>query len=158
MNHSIMKGFGFGLTSGCITTLGLIIGLNSTTGSTLIIISGILVIALADSMSDAMGMHIAEESTKNHSHKEVWTATIATFLSKFIFSLTFVIPFLIFSNNTAILICITWGLLLISVFSYYIAREEKMNAFKSVFEHLSIAILVIVATHLIGNWISTLGK
>jgi hypothetical protein len=40
MNDSIKKGFGFGLTSGVITTLGLIVGLHSSTNSTLAVIGG----------------------------------------------------------------------------------------------------------------------
>ena len=33
MKASIKKGFGFGLTSGVITTLGMMVGLNASTGS-----------------------------------------------------------------------------------------------------------------------------
>lgn len=53
MRLSIRKGFSFGLTSGVITTLGLIVGLHSSTHSDLSVIGGILSIAIADAMSDA---------------------------------------------------------------------------------------------------------
>jgi hypothetical protein len=50
------------ITSGVITTLGLIVGLNSGTASKEIIIAGVLTIAIADSLSDALGMHISQEA------------------------------------------------------------------------------------------------
>ena len=77
MKLSIMKGFSFGLTSGIITTLGLIVGLHSSTHSKLVIIGGILVIAIADALSDAMGMHISEESERKHTTKETKKSIIA---------------------------------------------------------------------------------
>jgi len=60
MRHSITTGFSFGLTSGVITTLGLLVGLNSGTHSKLVVIGGILTIAIADAFSDALGIHISE--------------------------------------------------------------------------------------------------
>ena len=48
MNHSVKIGFCFGSTSGIITTLGLMVGLNSGTHSKLVVIGGILTIAIAD--------------------------------------------------------------------------------------------------------------
>ena len=68
MNHSIKTGFSFGLTSGIITTLGLIVGLNSGTGSKLVVLGGILTIAIADAFSDALGIHISEESENKHNN------------------------------------------------------------------------------------------
>jgi len=153
MKQSIKKGFSFGLTSGIITTLGLIVGLNASTESKLVVIGGILIIALADSMSDALGIHISEESEDRHSKKEIWESTIVTFLSKFIFAATFIIPVLLFQLNTAIIVSIIWGLLLILVFSWYIAVQQKTKPYKAITEHLVLAILVIIITNYVGKWI-----
>jgi len=87
MKHSLKIGFSFGLTSGIITTLGLIVGLHSGTHSKLVILGGILIIAIADAFSDALGIHISEESEGKHTTKEIWESTIATFLAKFVFAL-----------------------------------------------------------------------
>jgi len=40
VKHSIKVGFSFGITSAVITTLGLIVGLNSSTHSTLAVMGG----------------------------------------------------------------------------------------------------------------------
>lgn len=155
MRISIRKGLGFGLTSGIITTLGLIVGLNSGTHSKLVILGSILIIAIADASSDALGMHISEESgSKKTTRKQVWESTASTFLFKFIFALSFIIPILIFELQTAIIISIVWGLLLLALFSFYIAKQKNMNPLKSIFEHLIIAVIVIIITHLLGNWVS----
>jgi len=153
MKLSTKKGIGFGLTSGVITTLGLIIGLNSGTHSKSIIISGILIIAIADALSDSVGVHISEESEKNKSKSHVLNITITTFLSKLFFALTFLIPIILLNINTAIIISIIWGLLLITIFSYYIAKGNKL---KVILEHLLITIIVIFSTHFIGKGINNI--
>ena len=153
--HSIRKGVSFGLTSGIITTLGLIVGLNAGTHSRLVIFGGILIIAVADAMSDAMGIHISEEAENKHMQKTIWESTLATFLSKFIIALSFIIPIILLELSTAIIVSIIWGLSLISLFSYKIAKKGKLKPYKVVSEHLLITILVIIATYYIGIWIST---
>ncbi|MGZ8381620.1 MAG: hypothetical protein ACXW4C_08190, partial [Nitrospira sp.] len=55
MKASFKTGLSFGLTSGVITTLGLMVGLHSGTHSRTVVIGGILTIAIADAMSDALG-------------------------------------------------------------------------------------------------------
>ena len=69
MKLSIKKGLGFGLTSGIITTLGMMVGLHSSTHSDKVVIGGILIIAVADAMSDALGIHISEETDARKSKK-----------------------------------------------------------------------------------------
>lgn len=155
MKLSIKKGFSFGLTSGIITTLGLIVGLNSSTSSILVVISGILVIAIADAMSDALGIHMSVESENKSSTKEIWESTIATFLSKFLFALSFIVPFLFLQLSHAIIISVIWGLGLIAIFSYYMAKQENIKPYRAILEHLIIAIIVIITTHYVGEWIGT---
>ena len=147
-------GFSFGLTSGIITTLGLMVGLHSGTHSKLVVISGILTIAIADAFSDAMGIHISEESEDKHTSKEIWLSTISTFLTKLCFALTFAVPVLLFELLTAVVISIVWGLLMLSVFSFFIAKEQKKNPRQVVAEHLIIALVVITIAHYIGDWVA----
>jgi len=79
MKQSTHAGFNFGLTSGIITTLGLMVGLNSSTQSHYVVVGGILTIAVADALSDSIGMHFAVESQNTHTNKEIWEATLSTF-------------------------------------------------------------------------------
>ena len=155
VKHSVRVGFSFGLTSGIITTLGLMVGLHSGTGSKLAVLGGVLTIAVADAFSDALGIHIAEESENVHGPKEIWESTISTFFSKFVFALTFVIPILAFELSTAILVSIIWGLSVLSIISFRIAKEQRQKPWMVVAEHLTIALVVIVITHYVGDWISS---
>jgi len=151
---AIFKGFGFGLTSGVITTLGMIIGLYTTTESKYVVISGILSIAIADSVSDALGMHLSEESDTTKSSKHIWIATLFTFLSKFIITVSFIVPVLLFNLNLAILISIIWGIFLVSIYSFKIAIERGENPYKAVFEHLLIMSIVLTIVYFTGKTLS----
>lgn len=155
MKHSLKIGFNFGITSGIIITLGLLVALHSGTHSKIIVLGGVLAIAIADAFSDAMGIHISEESENVHTKKEIWEATISTFLFKFFCAVTFIIPILLFDLLTAIVVSVIWGLSILSILSYKIAKEQKIKPWKAVVEHLTIAILVIALTHYIGDWIAT---
>jgi len=84
MKDSLRTGISFGLTSAIITTLGLMVGLHSGTGSKMVVLGGVFTIAIADAFSDALGIHISEESENVHTVGQIWGATIATFLAKLI--------------------------------------------------------------------------
>jgi len=156
MKRSVKKGFGFGITSGIITTLGLMVGLFSSTNSKIVVLGGILMIAIADAMSDALGIHLSEELS-GKTCKEVWESTISTFVFKFIFATIFVIPILIFKLQLAIILSVLFGLCLLGIFSYFIAVQNKKNPFPVITEHVVIAILVVILTYLIGEFAGNLG-
>ena len=155
MKHSLKTGLSFGLTSGVITTLGLMVGLNSGTHSRLAVIGGILTIAIADAFSDSLGIHISEESENKHTAKEIWESTIFTFFFKFIFALTFIIPVLMLKLSTAIVVSVIWGLSILSILSFSIAKEQKVKPWKVIAEHLIIALVVVVIAHYVGDWIAS---
>ena len=154
--HSLEVGFSFGITSGIITTLGLMVGLNSGTHSQVTVIGGILTIAIADSFSDALGIHISEESEGKHSDKEIWQSTFFTFLSKFIFASLFILPILFFDLSLAIIISIVSGLFLLSMLSYLLSKRQGTKAWNVVLEHLVVAIVVIFLAHYAGVWIASM--
>ncbi|HCG76734.1 MAG: hypothetical protein CO162_03265 [bacterium (Candidatus Ratteibacteria) CG_4_9_14_3_um_filter_41_21] len=155
MKHSLKTGFSFGLTSGIITTLGLMVGLHSGTHSKRVVLGGILIIAIADAFSDALGIHISEESENKHITKEIWQSTISTFISKFVFTLTFIIPVSLLELSTAIVVSIIWGLSMLCILSFRIAKEQKARPWKVIIEHLIIALVVIVITHYLGDWVAS---
>ncbi|MCQ4574838.1 MAG: hypothetical protein NOU37_06275 [Candidatus Brocadiales bacterium] len=155
LNHSIRTGLSFGLTSGIITTLGVVVGLHAGTHSKIAVLGGILIIAIADASSDALGIHIAEESENIHTQKEIWQATISTFVFKFFCALTFVVPVLMLDLQTAVVVSVIWGLSVLSILSYIIAREQDKKPWVIIGEHLLVAVAVICATHYIGDWISS---
>ena len=156
MENSLRTGITFGLTSAVITTLGLMVGLHSGTNSKIVVLAGILTIAIADAFSDALGIHISKEAENSQTTRQIWVATISTFLAKFLFAMTFVVPVLLFTLSTAIVMSLIWGLSILTILSYVIAKSQKKSPWKIVGEHLMIAIVVIGITHWVGDWLGKL--
>ncbi|MFA5948334.1 MAG: hypothetical protein WC806_05220 [Candidatus Gracilibacteria bacterium] len=154
MKHSHKIGICFGITSGIITTLGLLVGLSAGTQSKLVVLGGIFTIAIADAFSDSLGIHISEESDPKNSTKEVWESTISTFIAKFLFALTFAIPVILLDLGNAVIASIAWGLLVLSILTYVVAKDQKESAPKAIFEHIFTAIVVIFLTHNLGHLIN----
>ncbi len=150
IKHSFKIGISFGLTSGVITTLGVMVGLNSTTHSKIAVAGGIITIAVADAFSDALGIHMSEESEAKHSPLEVWISTVSTLFSKIIFASIFIIPVILFSIQTAVYVSIGLGFLILTLFSYYLAFKQQISPLKTIAEHLSVAVIVVLLSHYLG--------
>ena len=154
-NTSLKAGFGFGIASGVITTLGLIIGLYASTNSVNIVLSGIITIAIADSFSDAIGMHLSQEA-QGSCTKQIWLSSLFTLLFKFLITISFLPIFFLLSVKPGIIVDIIWGFILLCTFSYFLAKKQKTNPFKAIFEHLSIMLFVIIVTYYAGLLIDKL--
>jgi len=118
------------------------------------VLGGILIIAVADAMSDALGIHLAEEANPDTDHAHVWAATIMTFLTKFIFSISFAVPLLLLPLSQAVIASVIWGLLVIVVLSYFLAKSQDEPPLYIIGEHVGIAVLVLVFSHYIGVWVA----
>ena len=156
VKKSYKTGISFGLVSGVLTTLGLLVGLGVGTQSKEVIIGGILTIAVADALSDAFGVHLSQESAGENSKKQVWESTISTLLSKFLLALTFLIPVLIFDIKTARTVDIIWGFVVITLISFLssiLNRVEKKELISAVLEHVLLFIFTITLSYLIGTFI-----
>jgi len=128
-------------------------GLHSGTHSRTVVIGGIVTIAVADALSDALGIHVAEESKNNGKVSEIWESTMTTFVAKFLIAITFVAPVLWLPLEDAMIVSGVWGLSLLAGLSYLLARAQQIPAWRVIAEHVVIGISVIVSTHYIGDWI-----
>ena len=155
---ALRKGISFGLTSAVITTLGLMVGLHSGTHSRVVVLGGILTIAIADAFSDALGIHVSEEADHTRTTRQVWAATLATFLAKFLFGMSFAVPVLLLPLISAIVVSLAWGMLILALLSYHIAKEQNEPPWLIIGEHVGIAAVVIGVTHWVGHWIATLAE
>lgn len=154
-NKGSRTGVFFGATSGVITTIGLIVGLHAGTQSIVAVLGGILVIAIADASSDAMGIHLAQEADPDSTADHIWSATIWTFVTKLLFALTFALPLLWLPLETAVVVCVAWALLVITLLSAYLAHVQRVNGLPVITEHLVLAILVVAVSYFIGTWVRT---
>ena len=156
MDKPIKKGIGFGITSGIITTIGLMMGLYAATNSKLAILGGIITIAIADSLSDSFGIHISEEFS-GAKHKNILKSSSYAFLSKLITASLFIFPIIFLNLKLAILICSIMGILLLIILNYFVSKENGESPIKTTFEHISLATIVIILSYFIGKIITHLG-
>jgi len=132
------------------------IGLYAGTHSPTAVLGGIFTIAVADALSDAMGIHLAEESTKTGPVRHIWEATAATFVAKFFTALSFAVPVLLLNLETGILVSLLWGILLLTLLSYFIGKVQHVKPWKAIMEHLLIACCVLTASYFVGQWANQL--
>ncbi len=142
--------FSFGATSAIITNLGIITGLDTLTHAKTSIIGALLVIALADNLSDSFGIHFYQESEQVGKH-EVWLSTLTNFFTRVLVSATFIAMIALLPIGLAVACSIIWGLLVLAVMTYLVARRAKTNPYSAVLVHLTIAILVVAAGHILGG-------
>lgn len=160
MRKAYNKGFSFGVISGVITTVGLMMGLDSVTADAnssiakLAVIGGILSIAIADAFSDAIAMHISQESDRANSVKEIWQSTFSTFLAKLFVALTFLVPILLMPLRTAIIVNIIWAFVLVIAFNYRLAKQRGEKVYSVIGEHVTIMLVVLILTYYAGKIIA----
>ena len=144
--------FSFGATSGIMTNLGLIVGLDKLAHPKTSIIGAILVIAIADNISDSVGIHLYKES-EHIPNKEVLFSTLTNFLARLVVSLTFIVFVAVLPIGLAVLCSLVWGLGLLAIMSYTSAKERGANIYLAVFEHIIIALVVVITSKFAGHWI-----
>jgi VIT1/CCC1 family predicted Fe2+/Mn2+ transporter len=150
IDKPIKRGICYGVTSGVITVLGLLIGLFSSTDSKHVVLAGVLTVALADALSDGVGMRVSEESDNIHNKKTIWEATLSTTFAKMLLGLTFVLPILLLPLTVSVIVALVWGLTVIAILSYIIAKQNKEKAVLVVIEHVGITILVVALSYFVG--------
>jgi vacuolar iron transporter family protein len=144
--------FSFGATSAIVTCLAFIIGLSRITNSKLSIIGSLLVIAIADNISDSLGIHIYQESDLKKS-EVVRVSTFLNFITRFFVILIFILLVLFLPTGYAIIFSIVWGISLLVTMSYFIAKEQKVNPYSAIFWHVALAVSVIIISNFLSEWI-----
>ena len=144
--------FSFGMTSAIVTNLALITGLDTSSNAKVSIIAGILVIAFADNISDSLGIHVFQES-ECIERKKILNSTLTNFAVRVFVSLVFVFLIAFLPISLAVICSIIWGLGLLSLLSYIIAKDEGVNPYLEIFKHVGIAVLVIFASKYLGRFI-----
>jgi VIT1/CCC1 family predicted Fe2+/Mn2+ transporter len=144
--------YSFGATSAIITCLAFIISLGKITNSKYTIIGSLLIIAIADNISDSLGIHIYQESDLKRT-EIIRISTFFNFITRFFVVFVFIIFILFLPLFYASVLSLIWGISLLIVLSYYIAREQKINPYKAILEHIGIAVVVVLASNYLSEWI-----
>ncbi len=142
------KYFSFGATSAVITGLAVIVGLSRTANPVIGITTALVVIAIADNISDSFGIHVHQESQKE-SVKEVRKTTFTNFASRVAVVSVFILLMILLPMKAAVPLSIFFGLTVISTISYFIAKEQNAKSYIVIFQHLLVTILVIIGSYLL---------
>jgi VIT1/CCC1 family predicted Fe2+/Mn2+ transporter len=134
--------------------MALIIGLEAAKSTRGTIIGSLLVIAIADNLTDSLSMHIYQESERLDAPGAFLT-TVTNFFSRLLISLTFGLIVAFIPMPTVVYVGVAWGILLLSALTMILARERNVPVFPEVFKHVGLALIVILVARLIGEWIRT---
>jgi vacuolar iron transporter family protein len=137
-----ISNYSFGAVSAVITSLALIISFDVSNKSKLGVIGSLLVIALADNVSDTLGIHIYQEGEYT-SFRKVWKLTLTNFLARILVILIFILFVLFLSPLAAITLSILYGYIILIIISFIVARKRNLKSEKVIVEHLIIATCVL---------------
>ena len=144
----------YGGTAAVVTSTALISGLGAADTTRPVIVSALLIAALADNLTDALSVHTFQES-EQLDQKDAFVGTVTNFATRLLLCISFVPLVAFFPAASATRIAIAWGALLLAVLTYLVARERKVNPALEVVKHLLVAAAVIAANMLIGRWIGS---
>ena len=148
-----LKNYVFGSSAAIITDISLIVGLGSAQAGKGAILGGLLTIALADNISDSLGIHLYKES-EGCAERLSRLATVLNFLSRLVISMSFVGIVLAWPVPQAVLIGTLWGLLLLTVLSYLITRSNHEDSISEILKHVLVAVVVIALSRIVGALIA----
>jgi len=145
--------YSFGGTAAIVTSVGLIVGFGAASVSRATTVSGLLIIALADNISDSLSIHIYQES-ENLEARAAFRATLSNFVARLLVVLSFVTIVLLFPRGYALATAMGWGFLLLGALSYVLARERRVSPLREIVKHFAVAIGVVVVSRVLGAWIA----
>jgi len=144
----------FGGTAAIATSMALIVGLDAANAGRAIMISALLIAAVADNLTDSLSVHMYQESERLD-QKEAFVGTVANFVTRFVVCLSFVLIVALLRGHGAVIGGIVWGMSLLAALSCFLARHRKVSATAEVAKHLAVALVIILVSKSIGHWINT---
>jgi VIT1/CCC1 family predicted Fe2+/Mn2+ transporter len=145
--------YSFGSTAAIVTSVGLIVGFGAAAVSRSAIISGLLIFAIADNLSDSLSIHVYQES-ENLETRSAFRATLTNFAARFLVVMTFVGIVLASPPSVAPVVSVAWGMVLLAAISHGVARARNAPPRQEMLKHLLIALAVIAVSRLLGGWIA----
>jgi VIT1/CCC1 family predicted Fe2+/Mn2+ transporter len=143
----------FGGTAAIVTSMGLILGLDAAASSTQSITGVLLIVALADNLSDSLSVHVYQEAERLES-REAFRSTLANFVTRLLVALSFVVLVITLPRDSLVAVTLAWGFLLLALLTFRIARARGARVGKEIAKHVVIAAIVIVTSRWLGTWIA----
>ena len=139
----------YGGTAAIVTGMALITGLNTAGTGKSTLITALLIVALADNITDSLSIHIYQESERLD-EREAFIGTLSNFATRLLGSLSFVLIVVVFPPKVVVLGAIVWGNLLLGVLTYFLARARNARIFPEIIKHLVVAAVAIIISKIIA--------
>jgi len=143
----------FGGTAAIVTSMALIAGLDAANAGRAAMVSALLIAAVADNLTDSLSVHMYQESERLE-EKEAFIGTLTNFATRFIVCLSFVLIVTLLREHAAAVGGIVWGMSLLTVLTYILARHRKVSAMSELGKHLAVALVIVFVSKSIGHWIT----
>ena len=150
-----LRWISFGSPAAIVTSMALIVGLDAATARKGAVVASLLIIGIADNLSDSLSVHIYQES-ESMARRQAFRTTIANYAARFAVSASFLVLFLALPMGVAGYVCLAWGFLLLSALSYLLARARRLPVLSEILKHTGVAMIVILISNSIGLAIRSL--
>jgi VIT1/CCC1 family predicted Fe2+/Mn2+ transporter len=145
--------YSYGSTAAILTSVGLIVGLGAASVSRAAVLSSLLIIALADNLTDSLSIHIYQESENLEGHA-AFRSTVTNFVARLLVALSFVAIVAALPGRTVPAAATVWGLLLLGALTFVLSRARQVSPWREITKHLVVAVVVVAASRLVGGWIA----
>jgi VIT1/CCC1 family predicted Fe2+/Mn2+ transporter len=150
-----LRWISFGSPSAIVTSMALIVGLDTATATRMTVLASLLIIGVADNLTDSLSVHIYQESERL-AVTHAFRTTVANFAARFVVSFSFILLFLALPTKFAVYACVVWGAFLLSWLSYLLAKARRVSALSEILKHVGVAVVVILLSSAIGLLIRSL--
>lgn len=117
------------------------------------IVLALLIIAVADNVTDSFGIHIYQES-QTASAMAIHRTTLMNFLTRLVITFVFIAFVVFLPLGLASVFAVVFGLGVIVGLSYLISARRGVDPVPVILQHLLLAVVVIVATFVLREMIA----
>jgi len=135
-----------------VTSVGLIVGFNAAEAQKGTLVGGLLIIAIADNLTDSLSIHVYQESELLPG-RTAFTETVSNFATRLGVSLSFIVLVAVASLSVAAVASVIWGLILLTTLTSLVAKERGVRLLPEVGKHMAVACAVILVSVAIGSWV-----
>ena len=156
-SKAFRQGTSFGIISSAMTALGISLSEWSSNGQLKAIVSSIIGLSISNALADGFSLYMSDRAT-GHERRGFVSGSIVSVI-EFIFPYLFLVPFLLFSRTTAIVINAVLGVVLVSATGLAIAKTQGRTD-KQIVEdqilYIGATLVIMVLTYIGGKVASKL--
>jgi hypothetical protein len=142
----------FGSTSAVVTSIGLVVGFGSLHATRASLIASLLIIGIADNLTDSLSIHLYQESEGLDAH-EALVSTVSNFVTRLAITATFVVLAATLAHWWLIVSATAWGLGVLGTLTVTLAHERQSPVRRELLRHFAIAVVVIALSRVIGSFV-----